>query len=220
MIHSDYIMRLLNNFARGMARILKKKEAEDVEGALDEVSETMHELFGLRLHFLTDLSEQEMLTIIHSGGKVIGDKAYIMAELIREHTDLAETKDPSDPTILPLSAIALRLYVEALTAARKLQTNENLDAVDSLCDRLQSHPLPYRLLSRLMDLREAMGLYADAEDTLHRLMEVDENRASSRGRDFYKRLLELSDKDLKAGDLPRDEVKEGLKQLAENGNRS
>lgn len=220
MIQDDYLMRLLNNFAKGMARILARKAQGDQPGALDVIADTMHELFGLQPQFFHRVSESELAALLKSGGRFNAQKAFIMAELLREHAEVVEEmegegEEADDEAVIPFFLTAVRLYADALTASEKLRSGEFAGPFHLLCERLEDYALPVDLLARLMGCHQIMEAFSKAEDTLYRLMDADERRGVEAGLAFYEGLLERTDEDLEAGGLPRDEVKEGLDTVQE-----
>jgi hypothetical protein len=211
MIHKDYIMRLLNQFARGMAQILAKRALGDHPGALDEVADVLHELFGLQPRFFHQLSEFELKTLVKSGGRFNAEKAFMMAELLREYAEISEETDGADQDlVVPLFLNSARLYVDAFEASEKIRTGEFKAPFHRLCERLEDFELPADLLQRLMGCHQTLGAFSMAEDVLYRLMDIDEGRGIKAGLSFYEGLLERTDEDLEEGDLPRNEVEEGL----------
>ena len=69
----------------------------------------------------------------------------------------------------------------------------------------------------MMAYYEQQGAYAAAEDVLFDMLEDDDSDAArATGREFYSRMLSLTDDELEAGELPRDEVTEGLARLGDN----
>ncbi|MFL5697429.1 MAG: DUF6483 family protein, partial [Ktedonobacteraceae bacterium] len=80
--------------------------------------------------------------------------------------------------------------------------------------------LPLKTKIKIFRYFEKMGSYARAEDVLFEMVEGEEkekepadNEVIEQGIAFYNRLLKKSDTDLKAGNLSREEVEEGLAQL-------
>lgn len=67
----------------------------------------------------------------------------------------------------------------------------------------------------LISYNEELGYFADAEDALWKGLEVSNNHVDilRRGLAFYENLRKQADHRLEAGDLPRDEVEDGLGDL-------
>ena len=89
--------------------------------------------------------------------------------------------------------------------------------VGELLDRLRGAELPARTEATLILYHEQRGEFDLAENALFRLLEVTEaaDRAGviELGVSFYRRLSFLSDEALAAGNLSRQEVGAGLKEL-------
>jgi tetratricopeptide (TPR) repeat protein len=67
----------------------------------------------------------------------------------------------------------------------------------------------------LARLHEALGQYGDAEDIVFEILDddPDSTAAVDHGIAFYQRLLALTDEELEAGNLPRDEVRAAFAEL-------
>jgi len=68
------------------------------------------------------------------------------------------------------------------------------------------------LLEKVFRYYERMGRYDRAEDVLYEILEV-KPEFSNEGVQFYERLLKRSDEELVKGNLPRDEVLEGMQEM-------
>ena len=88
-------------------------------------------------------------------------------------------------------------------------------SVEELRDALSDYVLPDGTSEMLVRYYEQIGAYAKAEDVLYDFLDTTEDceRVTDIGIGFYERLLDLSDAQLEAGGLPRDEVHAGLDEL-------
>ncbi|MCX8108136.1 MAG: DUF6483 family protein, partial [Verrucomicrobiae bacterium] len=110
---------------------------------------------------------------------------------------------------------ALHLVVGLRLRGSTPQLVEHAPSIDRLMERLRGMAVPERTWASLVILFEREGKFAKAEDVLFRLLETAPNDAWAieLGIEFYKRLSNLSDEALVAGDLPRAEVAAGLAEL-------
>jgi hypothetical protein len=110
---------------------------------------------------------------------------------------------------------ALNLYLEVYLHGARTFLPEYADEIEPLAAALAVYKLPVPAMDRLWRYYEKKGDFAAAEDLLHELLEETESDPVrvKRGVDFYRRLLQRSDAELAAGNLPRDEVEEGIKRL-------
>src|SRR5205085_2693164 len=106
----------------------------------------------------------------------------------------------------------LHLLLEVLGREEVFETPEFVPKVEEFVTSLQNSPLPSQTLVSLMRHYERIGEFARAENNLYSLLTAEANASAvlEFGIDFYKRLLDLSDTTLAAGNLPRTEVEEGL----------
>jgi hypothetical protein len=110
------------------------------------------------------------------------------------------------------------IYLEVLLTDGDTILKDNIPEIDSLLAKFTDYDLSYPIKFRLYLYYEKTGKYAKAEDVLYELLEDEEAGPGivKEGIDFYQRLLAKSDPELTAGQLPRDEVEEGLAKLLEN----
>ena len=83
---------------------------------------------------------------------------------------------------------------------------------DDVLKKLHGQTLPVDLLERIFRYEEAMGRFGQAENAVYAIIE-SEPAFIKEGLLFYERLLECSDEQLAVGNLPRDEVLEGMRSL-------
>jgi len=215
MIQDDYLLRLIARFQEGMGRIAENKKQGDMKKAHHEAGELLNDVFGLHPTFLQTVSEYELQASLRAGKVFNAQKALMMAELLREHAETMRDAGSEEQEYVPVLITSLSVYIQALLDTRKLRTDEHIHNISALCEILDGYNLPVDVLGKLMDYYEMMGKFSEAENVLYELLEVDEERAVERGRNFYEALMTLPDEDLDAGELPRSEVEEGLEMLRE-----
>ena len=112
-----------------------------------------------------------------------------------------------------LQALSLLLEVELQQPAPPFPPET--PSIAALTTPLASYRLPQETNARLLQYYEQVGAYAQAEDVLYALLAdaPDDPTLRALGRAFYQRLLRQPDACLIAGNLPRDEVQEGLARL-------
>jgi len=121
-----------------------------------------------------------------------------LAQAVARLTARARTEDPA--------VVHAELH-EALAQAE--------DRAEHLLTELETIDLPRDTILRLFRYRAATGRFAEAENALFDLVERDlaNSAVIDEGRAFYRRLLDLEAEQLAAGELPRDEVNDGLAEL-------
>jgi hypothetical protein len=94
--------------------------------------------------------------------------------------------------------------------------------LEGLLGRLADQPLPAAVLVPLMEHYESTGHLGQAEDMLFELFETlpPNHELLQFGLQFYRRLQDKSDEALIEGDLPREEVEQGLRDLHQKAQTS
>jgi Family of unknown function (DUF6483) len=217
MVNKDYILRIAERYGRFLAIILRLREANKHEEALIYIDELFLQTTGFTTGFINSAPEEMLLNMLSPLGVFNVEKCLWMAVLLKEEGDIYEELDKSAETYYRyLKALHLFLEVEFRTHDIK-----NLDIAKSILDilnKLAEYELPLKTKNKLFRYFEKIGSYARAEDVLFEMVEAEGKEPAgveitAAGIDFYKRLLVKSDADLKAGNLSREELKEGLAQL-------
>jgi hypothetical protein len=107
---------------------------------------------------------------------------------------------------------SLSLLIETYLSSGEPVEPRHLECIEIILEKLSGRSLPTDVLERIFRYEEAMGRYAKAENALYAILDTQTGFVNE-GRDFYERLLKKSDDQLAAGNLPRDEVQEGMKSL-------
>jgi hypothetical protein len=146
--------------------------------------------------------------------QLVHEKTLMLTRLLTEAGEVATEKaKPDDARAYYLKALHLLLMVLAQNDVPEFP--DFVPKVGMLLAALDEGELPVHSLAMLMQYHERMGEFAKAEDALFAMLESEpgERQIVDLGVAFYDRLLRQGDAALVAGNLPRDEVKEGLKEL-------
>jgi hypothetical protein len=212
MVRKDYLLRVIEQFAAFLEKILFLKKAGDYTGAEAQVDATVRVLLGMEPEALDSMSVEDILKDPVGGKKFDVDICLVIAELYNQKADLA-AKNLSGPTRFGYLEKSFRLYSEAIRhgASREIYRDRML----AIADALRHAETANALKLELMWFYELCGLYAKAEDTLFEL--VDSARPGMRnvGMEFYRRLMDKEDVLLAIGNLPREEVVEGYTRFSE-----
>ena len=187
MIEKDYIMRMIQQFARFLAAVLFKIESGNVEEAQSDVQSACKDYLGLPFNFLLGMPDQELVNIFTLGGQLDVDRCYIAAQL---------------------------LFCEAKARKTDRHGSKAISTVYEILQELPDKDFPTEIFEKLFLFYEYSGEYARAEDCLFRLTESGVDSALKTGESFYERLMEKTDQELEDGNLPRAELKEGLSEFS------
>jgi tetratricopeptide (TPR) repeat protein len=170
-------------------------------------------LVGLPESLVHALSEDDLIALLRSQGRLDPERCLGLAELLREEArvyDDAERFDESYPRNLK----ALRLYLELIDEDDEL-ISDRIPGLGDVIRDLSGLDLPEPTADRLVAYLEREGQFDEAENVLlHRVESEPENAEVSRAAiEFYKRLSQKSDAELIVGGLTRDEVEEALQRF-------
>lgn len=214
MIKRDYIMTMIEELGRAVAAILLKRKEQKQDEARQEVQKAFKELVGLNYTMLMVLSFKDQLKLLGIHDETALGKSAVAARLLEEEAELfIEQDDPGKA--LHNHMLSLCLYAQVFKFRIDQYIDDVPERIRSLISRLENDDLPDVVLRYTAEFLAADGQYGKAEDMLYRLLETDDPEAGDVARTFYTRLLEKDDRDLEAGNLPRNEVEEGLRELAD-----
>ncbi len=113
---------------------------------------------------------------------------------------------------------ALNLFLGVALLENKNFTAKYRYSLDNLIHQMKSFSLPEETLYSLFLYNEQQGQFAKAEDLLYELKERKADRTlniqwTDEAECFYKRLLEKTEEELEAGNLPRPEIEDALRKL-------
>jgi hypothetical protein len=211
MIERDYIMRMIQVLTAALARIVFLKKAKDFPRALLEIQTTGRTLLGVDRTLLRHLSPSQLMEIFGSDFTVAAPKSYVLGILLAEEADvhhLMGEQDEADQCHLK----SLCLLIDTLLKSGEPIEPEHPARIDEVIRKLDGATLPPDVQARVFRYLEWMGRFDKAENMLYEVLEHDPG-FKEEGLGFYRRLLQKSDSDLQAGNLPRNEVEEGLEHL-------
>lgn len=212
MYQRDYIMRMIEQLGMFLTRILGLKEAEKFDAARMEIDQAGKILLGLDMSLIRVLSDEKIISLLQPTGSLDSGKCLLIAELLREEGGICECQGKEDE-LYTCYTKSLSLYLEALAVNADFRNQEYLSKIDTLIQRLQRFTLPVHVEEKLFHYFEMTGKYAQAENLLFQLLEMNRPGMLEEGIRFYERLLAKSDNKLEQGNLPREEVEDGLRVL-------
>ena len=191
----DYILRMIEMIGEIARWILDEAREEDARAELDEIS---RKASGMPLKMLKTADVATLETLLSP------DQRYLCAELLLIGAQVDARTQP-DETINPARAQALSL----------LATLQNPDYLPRAYDRAHAAMeemldfLTPAELTALAALFERGGRFAAAEDAL---WAAEDRKALAA---FYRRMLAMDDAALCAGNLPREEILEAMRDIAQ-----
>jgi hypothetical protein len=216
MIRRDYILRAIEECVQALTQIGTLRQDRRLEEARRAVDAQCEKLAAAGARNLAQLSETELLARLAEGQptQTVRPRLFLMISLLQEAGEIAAAEGRvADAREIGVKALNLLLEVSAQNDAGEHPAY--VPKVEALVRLLEGVTLPVRTRVLLMRHYESAGQLAKAEDTLFSILDSTANDAASLefGIAFYQRILRQSDAILAAGNLPRAEAEETLKEL-------
>ena len=216
MIRRDYILRMIEECIRALARIAAFKVEHRWDKATEVLNGELQQLVGADAQAIARLSESDLLARLMQTGPThaLREKTAILSTLLKEAGDVAAAENRPEAS-QHYYLKALHLLLDVLAREEVFDCPDFVPKIELLVTALQSISLPIHTHAMLMRHYESIGEFAKAEDELFAMLDIEPDNESfvELGCAYYQRLLAQSDAVLVAGNLPRSEVEEGLKEL-------
>lgn len=206
MIEQDYFMRMISEFGRVLSRILFLKEQHDFPRAVLEIQTSGKALLGIDPTIISSMSAAQLRRLLGSDPALAVPRAYILGLLLAEEADLRALMGEETDT---LRAKSLEILLDAWLEGEQPLGQDHVSRIDALIERLSGCSLPAELLEKVAAFQERNGRYDRAENAVYDIL-ASKPEFAPEALQFYRRLLLKSDAELDAGNLPRDEVLEGM----------
>lgn len=207
------MIQQLSGFISGVMQLRKGGKAEE---AVEQIQDAIGRFSGLSATLVHAISEDDLIQLLRARGGVDPDRAWALAELLREEAlayDELENLDEAGPRYLK----SLRLYLEVLDVIEEMPNLLNVDGLEEVVDKVSDFELlrPTRL--RLVDYFVATGRFDRAENVVQ--WSVDSAKATRTTVEdavaFYEGLSRRSAGELEEGGLSNVEVEQGLTGMLE-----
>lgn len=217
MIKEDYILRLIRKYGQVIARIAGQMAARENRAALETIDDACRDLLRLDTGAVIRLSTGQLLAILLDGQDpgLCRDRCAFLARLLQQAGSVhAAESRPASSRAAYLQALSILLEVLPRSVGG-VTLPEFTPVLDELVAAAMDQGLPAETNAALMLYYEQTGQYARAEDALYSMLEDEPENPGivDMGIKLYERLQKLDDAALAAGNLPRDEVSEGLAEM-------
>ncbi len=211
MIQRDYILRMIEQFFAIVRAILRYRETQQHERALETIRQAYKAFLGCDEEFIDSHSADNLISMMNDG--ILQPEQLVMAAklLAEQGRVLASLEEEQEAERLRRKSLAL--YLEVYLGPGAPSMEEYFSEIEDLAETLQATGIALDLAARLPFYFEKRGRYAAAEDALFRAAEAahSKHRIFDAGLAMYDRLASLPAEDLDAGELPLAEVEEGRK---------
>lgn len=210
MIQRDYVMRLVQQLSQALTQVLFRKESKQYQEALEDVQQAGQLFLGLDLNAVEVLTYEDLHAALRAKNATDTQHTSLVAELLRHQGDCFAFERHAEAARRSYT-LALDLYLDLAATGGGPQLADLATRIDLLLEHLDPLALAPDAQRKLFRHLAAAGRYAEAEDVLFHLADTHPTPALyEEGLAFFERLLRMSHRYLKAGNLPYAEVKEGL----------
>ena len=208
MSNQDYLLRMIEQFAIFISRIVFKRDAGLFEEAQEELDGIMRDLLDLDPDSVFKADRQRLTALLES--EEDEDRLFILGRAIEEKALVSAASDRGRTEDDILIEFAVRFLIKSDRAGRS--RGRRRKEIEEAFGRVREVGTSATGLE-VMSYYEELGLLDKAEDLLFELLSTPNDRTVARGKTFYTSLLALDDEALRKGNLPRDEVEEGMNHL-------
>jgi len=209
MIERDIIMRMVQQLAAAIAKVLVHKDLEQYGEAFKEIDDACKGLIGMKWDFLRTFSDDQLSALLAVAEHPA--KALAACELLRQGSSLLALQGKSEESVQQ-ALKAFSLYVELVAHDRRMLKFAPADSYGQLISALAGVELPVALEKKRFLFYEITGDLAKAREVL-KTVAAQEPELRKEEPGFYRRLEKLSDEELMKGGLTRQDVLDGLASL-------
>ncbi|KAA3614964.1 MAG: hypothetical protein D8M58_10960 [Calditrichaeota bacterium] len=215
MFERDFILRMIKQLAQVIGQVLNYKKKGQWENAQMVVDVATKQLLGINPEIVERLDADALIELFTYDGETDYDKCMTLAVLLTEQGEIFEHRGQDTDKIFRQYFQGFHLFEIVFQEQQKYKTDYVTYAL-FCCEKLTEFKIAPELLFRIFKFYKNHNYFAKAENILFLLLEQNENDAKKHAINFYKQLLSCDDKLLNKGELPRDEVIEGLEKLTKS----
>jgi len=209
MFERDFILRMIKQLAQALRQILNYKKEGQWQNAQMVIDVSIKQLLSLNPIIIDKLDADALVGLFTYDDEIDHKKCLTLASLLTEQASVFENTNQSAEKIFRLYQIGFQLYKTAFID-ENLIDQAYLNYALHCCDKLTEFDIETDLLIQIFQFFNQHNSFANAENILFQLLKQNEEQAKKHALKFYTKLLKHDDKILMDGNLPRDEVIEGL----------
>jgi tetratricopeptide (TPR) repeat protein len=191
------------------------KEAKEYRESVAEIKKAGKMFLGLNPEAMDMLSDRDLLQLWRLGEDLDAERCALAAQIFKAEGEIYEDQGDLEKAGASFEK-SLSLLTETINFLKEKIPGELISSVDFLTTHIDVDSIPTALQEKLFTTYGTIGRFSKAEDLLFDIIEADPSFITQ-GKQFYERLLKRTDDELVNGNLPREEVLEGLAQLNRKG---
>lgn len=206
----DYLTKMIEEFRGAIGKIIGLKAQNRIDESQEVLAETLKTFTNLDKEVLEALPYEILIHKV-SGPKQNSERCLMLGELLKQQGDIYQLGG-EEARARNSYLKSLNIIIYGLLKDDNLLTQQIQDSVDELTENIGWFKASDETKLLLFQYYELIKNYAKAEDVLFSLIDktqVNEDLLD-KGKAYYKRLLNKDPLELEEGNLPYNEVLEGL----------
>lgn len=217
MLKRNLVNELIKQFSLSLDEIDKFMNMKLYDNAFIVIDNCFKSVFRLSAKFFNSLSDENILDLIRVNNILDVERCIMAAKLLSEEAAIYSKNGDEDEEFY-LRCKSLYLY---LTASEHWNDSSELgiylDEIDDIYTHVKEFKLPNKIQSNMILYYEDKCCFDKAEDIIYEMINYSNNDNNdyviNLGIEFYERLLKMDDITLENGNLPKNEVLDGLHNL-------
>jgi hypothetical protein len=213
MIKNDYMKEVENTLTLVTEEVDKNLINGNIEEAKERVNKALKAVVGIDIGTVDVFSFSSIEELICREMQYNAEKFIAFSCLMKLQGKIAD-KENDENSKIKYYEKSLESYCKAYLEDDELSFKYLDDAVE-VSDELSKYELPLEMDKKILNVYEAANKLDKAENTLFYMLRKTNNDGSIilDGIRFYNRLKEMEHDKLKLGDLPIEEVEDGILEL-------
>lgn len=207
-MQQDWLLRMIQQlsvFIAGIKKMRQRGEWEEVHAA---IGEGIGRFAGLNASLVHAISEDDLIQLLSTRGGIDLDRWWALAELMREE-GLALEAQGDEVGAQRAFAKSLRLGLEVLAEAEDVPSYLDVSGLELVIDQTFDQPMTAATRAELINYLTNTGRLDRAENLVLWAIDEQQSDAERLAGLFYERLTRLTDEELEAGGLSREEANDG-----------
>jgi len=156
MIRRDYLIRLIEQFAEALSKLLKLKKGGNYEEALSLIGQTYEELLGFDSLFINSFNTDDLISIIAIDGVPDVNKCIIIATLLKEEGEIYEAQDQADISNQRYLK-SLDIFLRGFLSEEEIMLNDYSYDLEKIVDKIGKENLTGEIRNRLSKYYEKIN---------------------------------------------------------------
>lgn len=213
MIKNDYMKEVENTLTLVTEEVDKNLINGNIEEAKERVNKALKAVVGIDIGTVDVFSFNSIEELICREMQYNAEKFIAFGSLMKLQGKIAN-KENNENSKIKYYEKSLESYCKAYLEDEEVSFKYLDDAIE-VSDELSKYELPLEMDKKILNVYEAANKLDKAEDTLFYMLRKTNNDGSIilDGIRFYNRLKEMEHDKLKLGNLPIEEVEDGILEL-------